>query len=261
MVKKKILILDNSKAHARLLRSNLESRSITVKTERAADVALLEIVKWNPDLLITAVEVGDINGFDLCLILRMIPDFAGMPIIIMSSHETDSTSRKAAAAGADYYVQKDKNLVAEINDGIDKLLFKSADISGQRARKRSINSVLVVDDSSTMRRIIRNILSSIGIRRIIEAENGARGLKELSENTVDMVISDWNMPKMNGLQFVESIRANPIYKDLYFVLVTAEGTKEIRKAKRAGADDYLNKPFTVESMKNLIARFTLGDAD
>jgi two-component system chemotaxis response regulator CheY len=255
MAEKKILIVDDSKYYSKLLSSSFKDRSFSVRSERRADVALLDIIKWNPDLLITGVEVGDINGYDLCLILRMIPDFAGMPIVLMSSHETDVASRKAASAGADYYVQKDNDLVVNIERGIEKLLFEKDDDPEQEIAKRPIRSVLVVDDSSTMRRIIRNILTSIGIGRIIEADNGATGLKELSENTVDMVISDWNMPKMNGFQFVKSIRANPVFKDLYFVLVTAEGTKEIEQARNAGANDHLCKPFTVESMKSLINKF------
>jgi len=260
MAKKKIFILDNSKSYAKLLRPRLEGRGIVVKTERKADVALLEIVKWNPDLLISGIEVGDINGFDLCLILRMIPDFASMPIILMSTGETDTASRKASAAGADYYVQKDADLFANIERGIHRLLYKTEDVFDQKVEKRQINSVLVVDDSSSMRRIIRNILAGIGIKRIIEADNGATGLKELSENTIDLVISDWNMPKMNGLQFVKSIRANPVFKDMYFVLVTAEGTREIDEAKQAGVNDYLSKPFTVESLKSLVAKFrSLGE--
>jgi two-component system chemotaxis response regulator CheY len=261
MAKKKILIVDDSKYYLKLLCSNFEDRSFSMKSERRADVALLDIIKWNPDLLITGVEVGDINGYDLCLILRMIPDFAGMPIVLMSSHETDVASRKAAAAGADYYVQKDNELVVNIERGIERLLFKTDDDPGQEIEKRPIRSVLVVDDSSTMRRIIRNILTSIGIGRIIEADNGATGLKELSENTVDMVISDWNMPKMNGFQFIKSVRANPVFKDLYFVLVTAEGAREIEEAKKAGANDHLCKPFTVESMKTLIDKFRSGSRD
>ena len=261
MTKKKILIVDDSKYYLKMLRSSFENLALSIKSQRRADVALLDIIKWNPDLLITGVEVGDINGYDLCLILRMIPDFAGMPIILMSSHETDEASRKAAAAGADYYVQKDNELVANIKRGMEKFLFKAVDDCEKDGEKRPIQSVLVVDDSSTMRRIIRNILTSIGIGRIIEADNGATGLKELSENTVDMIISDWNMPKMNGFQFVKSIRANPVFKDLYFVLVTAEGTREIEEAKKAGANDHLCKPFTMESMKTLIDKYRSDSGD
>lgn len=255
MDKKKILILDNSKSYLKIIASSISSDSISVETERRADMALMKIINWCPDLLITGVEVGNINGFDLCLILKMMPDFAGMPIVLMSSHDNDDASRRAAAAGADIYVQKDRKLIGNLKRSIETLLVHPEQGVKRDVDKRSITRVLVVDDSNVMRMIIKNILSSIGITSVVEAENGKQGLERLGENEIDMVISDWNMPVMNGSEFVGNVRKNPAFKDLCIVMVTAEGPKQIEEAMKAGANDYLHKPFNAQAMKNLIARF------
>ena len=252
MAKKKILIIDHATSYAKLVESCLQHDSLEIEMVSQADLALLKIIEWRPDLLITSVEVGNIDGFDLCLILRMIPDFAGMPIILMSSHAGDPTLKKALSVGADYYVAKDGDFRKNIQAGLEKLLLQPEKPVKRPREKRELKTVLVVDDSKTMRRIIGNILKSIGINRIIEASNGAQGLMELDQNTVDMVISDWNMPKMNGGEFIKHIRANPAFNDLYFVLVTAEGAEEIEDTLQAGADGYLNKPFNIESLETLV---------
>ena len=253
--KKKIFILDNSKAYTNILRTSLENPSIEIQTEREVSAALLKIIRWNPDLLITGVEVGSINGFDLCLILKTIPDFAALPIILMSSDDTDKPHRRAASAGADYYVHKNKELLENIKNGIDELLLKKDPGTQSDIEKSPVKKVLIVDDSSLMRRVIKNILISLNIENIFEAEDGRDGLKKLDENPVDMVMADISMPIMNGIEFVKNIRKNSKFKNLPVVLVTAEGAEEIEKAMAAGSDGYLSKPFSVQSMKNLVAKF------
>jgi len=95
-----------------------------------ADKALLEIIDWSPDALITGVEIGNINGFDLCMILKMIPEYAGMPIILLSSHESAKASRRAAEVGADFYIKKGVAAAHEILRALEKL------ISPQKIREK-----------------------------------------------------------------------------------------------------------------------------
>jgi len=251
--KKKIFILDSSQMYTKILRSHLENSSTSVETATVAARALLRIIKWGPDLLITGVEVGHINGYDLCFVLKMIPDFAGMPIIIMSAHDEDMVLRKAADAGADHYVHKDQKLVTNIKKAIEDLLPESDSAEQQDSEKRPINNVLIVDDSSIMRKMIRNILTGIGIENLFEAADGIEGLEKLRKNDVDLVLTDWNMPRMNGLEFVRSIRKR--YKELFVAMVTSERLNDIEQAMEAGANGYLCKPFNVQGMKNLIAGF------
>lgn len=104
---------------------------------------------------------------------------------------------------------------------------------------------LIVDDMSTMRRIVRSILKEIGFDNVEEAEDGVDGLNKLRSGKFDFVISDWNMPNMDGLEMLKAIRADDTLKSLPVMLVTAEAKKEnIIEAAKAGASGYVVKPFT-----------------
>lgn len=103
---------------------------------------------------------------------------------------------------------------------------------------------LVVDDFSTMRRIITNILKQCGVEDITEADDGDVALKMIQSEKYDFIVSDWNMPKMQGIDLLRKIRENPELKHLPFLLITAEAKKEnIIAAAHAGADGYIVKPF------------------
>ncbi|CAD85834.1 MULTISPECIES: chemotaxis response regulator CheY [Nitrosomonas] len=108
---------------------------------------------------------------------------------------------------------------------------------------------LVVDDFSTMRRIIRNLLKELGFNNVEEAEDGAMALKKLRDGGFDFVVSDWNMPNMDGLTMLQNVRADDALKDIPVLMVTAEAKKEnIIAAAQAGASGYIVKPFTAATL-------------
>lgn len=104
---------------------------------------------------------------------------------------------------------------------------------------------LVVDDSSAMRRILSRMLEGLGFE-VTEAENGSEGLRRLEQSgPSDLALVDWNMPVMNGYEFVQKVRADEQYGDMRLMMVTTEtGTEEMVMALEAGADEYVMKPFT-----------------
>jgi two-component system chemotaxis response regulator CheY len=113
--------------------------------------------------------------------------------------------------------------------------------------------ILAVDDFSTMRRIVRNILRQLGYNNIAEAEDGAAALEYLQQNKVDFIVSDWNMPNMTGLELLKAVRADANLKDIPILLVTAEALKEnVVEAVKAGVNGYIVKPFTAETLKEKI---------
>ncbi|AEA33334.1 response regulator [Hippea maritima] len=114
--------------------------------------------------------------------------------------------------------------------------------------------VITIDDSSTMRRIIKNTLKRIGYGdEILEAENGKEALDILASNDVDLIITDWNMPVMDGLTFVKKIRSDHKYDDIPIIMVTTEAAKEdIITALKAGVNNYIVKPFTPQVLKEKI---------
>ncbi|MFI5305577.1 MAG: chemotaxis response regulator CheY [Nitrospiria bacterium] len=113
--------------------------------------------------------------------------------------------------------------------------------------------VLIVDDMSTMRRIVKNALKQIGFENIDEAEDGNFALAKLREATFNFVVSDWNMPNMTGLELLKNIRQDPQLKGIPVLMVTAEAKKEnIMEALQAGVNNYIVKPFTAETLKEKI---------
>lgn len=115
--------------------------------------------------------------------------------------------------------------------------------------------ILVVDDFATMRKVIKNLLKQSGYNNIVEAEDGAEALKVLKSVKVEFVISDWNMPNMNGLEFLEAVRADPEFSGLSFLMVTAEALQEnVVLAVKAGVSDYIVKPFTAEILNEKIEK-------
>ena len=109
--------------------------------------------------------------------------------------------------------------------------------------------VLVVDDFATMRRILKNILRQIGFTNISEADDGKTALTELKKDKFDLVLCDWNMPGMSGLELLQNVRSDAGLKDTPFIMVTAEAQKEnILEAVKAGVTNYVVKPFTAETI-------------
>ena len=115
--------------------------------------------------------------------------------------------------------------------------------------------VLLVDDFATMRKIVRNILGQLCIKNVDEADDGSTALPKLKQNKYDIVISDWNMPKMTGLDLLKAVRADENLKSLPFLMVTAEALKDnIVAAAQAGISDYVVKPFTAATLEEKLKK-------
>lgn len=124
---------------------------------------------------------------------------------------------------------------------------------------KSMN-VLIVDDYKTMLRIIRNLLKQIEFNNVEEATDGAEALTKLRSGNFGMVISDWNMAPMTGLQLLQEVRADTRLKNMPFIMITAESkTENILAAKAAGVSNYIVKPFNAETLKDKIEK-VLGHA-
>ena len=113
--------------------------------------------------------------------------------------------------------------------------------------------ILLVDDFSTMRRIIKNLLKDIGYTNVDEAEDGAVALDKLKDEKFEFIISDWNMPNMTGIELLKAVRADSDLKGLPFLMVTAEAKPEnVTEALGAGVNNYIVKPFTSATLKEKI---------
>ena len=120
--------------------------------------------------------------------------------------------------------------------------------------------ILVVDDYETMIRIIRNLLKQLGFNNVDDAADGSEALQKLRGKKYDLVISDWNMEPMSGLDLLKEIRASgEDYQDTPFIMVTAESkTENVIAAKQAGVNNYIVKPFNAETLKTKMSS-VIGD--
>lgn len=113
--------------------------------------------------------------------------------------------------------------------------------------------VLVVDDFSTMRRIIKNILRQLGFNNVVEADDGTTAWEVINKEKIEFIVSDWNMPQMAGIDLLRKVRASEEYGNTPFLMVTAEAQQEnIIEAVQAKVSNYIVKPFTAETMKQKI---------
>ena len=115
--------------------------------------------------------------------------------------------------------------------------------------------ILVVDDFASMRNIIKGLLNQIGFQNIEEAKDGSTALEKLKIGKFDLVICDWNMPKVPGIEVLKAVRNDPRLKDLPFLMVTAEAKKDyIIEAVKAGVTQYIVKPFTAETLRKKLEK-------
>ncbi|SKA21918.1 chemotaxis response regulator CheY [Novilysobacter spongiicola] len=115
--------------------------------------------------------------------------------------------------------------------------------------------ILIVDDFSTMRRIVKNLLNDIGLTNTTEADDGTTALVELKKASFDLVVTDWNMPGMPGIDLLKAIRADPALAKIPVLMVTAESKREqIIEAAQAGVNGYVIKPFTAATLSDKLAK-------
>lgn len=116
--------------------------------------------------------------------------------------------------------------------------------------------ILVVDDFPTMRRIVKTLFRQNGFTNFVEAEDGAQAYEMLKTTSgIEFICSDWNMPNMTGLEFLKAVRADPKFKHLPFLMVTAEAEKEnIIEAVKSGVSNYVVKPFTGQTLAEKLAK-------
>jgi len=115
--------------------------------------------------------------------------------------------------------------------------------------------VLVIDDFATMRKIERNILGQLGVKNVDEADDGVTALPKIQQNKYDVILLDWNMPQMSGLELLKAVRADPNTKSVPIIMVTAEALKDnIVAAAQAGVNDYVVKPFTAAVLEEKLKK-------
>lgn len=234
-----ILIADSSAVVRSFLSRELGKSGALISLaddgEQAFDYASSEDI----DLLIADVDLPKIGGIELCSKIKKNQKTQQIPVIILDSLSTEDGIQKGYQAGATACIPKSQ-AKESLMDAIGNVLLKA---TFQRGRL-----ILVVDDSLTVRSLVSKSLKDVGFT-IIQAENGKVALDLLRHNKPDLILSDIDMPEMNGEAFCQAVHADPVLATIPFVVMSANNQRPImRRMLQLGADSYLVKPFNVEQL-------------
>ncbi|MCF8067494.1 MAG: response regulator [Desulfobacterales bacterium] len=239
MDSKKILIVDDSPVMLKALSHSLKQQGAVISQAEDGRTAL-EIARENPfDLIITDVAMPVLNGLELCRSLKDDHRTRTTPVIILSSLDEEEDINKGFHAGASAYVRK-SDASNVLLSTIDKILKKS---SFQQNKL-----ILVVDDSETTLKLVQRSLEQAGFQ-VMTAKDGQQAYNLISEIRPDLIISDIDMPVMNGVEFCKKVRANSDFALIPFVIMSANSDRAIvRRMLNRGANGYLVKPFNLEQL-------------
>ncbi len=235
----RILIVDDSAVVRSVLSKELLRSGVEVTQaengQQAFDIALCKEF----DLVITDVEMPQMDGIELCRKLKSNPRTLQIPIVILSSLDSEEDIKKGYKAGATTYISKAQakdSLIETIETVLQKTTFQKGRL------------ILVVDDSSTVRTLVEKGLKEVGFE-VVKAENGRVALNVLKTVRPDLILSDIDMPEMNGEEFCQSVHTDPTLATIPFVVMSANNDRPImRRMLQLGADAYLVKPFNVDQL-------------
>jgi response regulator RpfG family c-di-GMP phosphodiesterase len=239
MISPSILIVDDSSFIRSQITRELEEIGALV-TEAEHGESALNIMKSKKfDLVVTDVEMPVIDGFQLCRILKENPSTRTVPVIILSSLDSDRDVDMGFQAGAAAYVSKAEAKTL-LKDTVQKVLKKSVFHRDQL--------ILVVDDSKTIRNLVTEELEKAGFQ-VMTADNGKYALKLIKIKIPDLILSDINMPEMDGIEFCKSVKRDPELSGIPFIFMSSNDDRSImRRMLQLGASAYLVKPFNLEQL-------------
>lgn len=244
--KKKIMLVDDEEVIHNVIKNALKGDKYEIFSMYEGDSAIRDISKIKPDLVITDITMPGKDGLQVCMEIKSNSDTVGIPVMIVSAHADDQIIEKGFNAGADEYITKPFSM--------EELVSKVESVLSETLNKRK-EKILIVDDSPTVISVLKNGISKEGFT-VITASDGDDGLQKALIELPDIIISDIEMPKMNGFEFCKQVKVNQITKHIPFVALTSKGSRGARGlGKRAGINAYLLKPFTIEKVVVIIERF------
>lgn len=251
-----VVLVEPSSTQANLLVRMLKNLGvINIEVCDTATIALdtLESKKKH-GVVVSSLYLPDMSGIDLVQGMRADLDFETLPFILISSETRPQVLDPVRQSGA-------CSILAKPFTGaqLSRALYAAADYlhppTDFDASEVAHLRVLLVDDSPTTRRHLRRLLGELGIVRIADANNGLGAVKYLEENTVDLVITDYNMPEMDGQQLTEYIRTQSWQSTVPILMVTSEQNEgRLAAVQRAGVSGICDKPFDSSTIRQVIAQ-------
>jgi two-component system chemotaxis response regulator CheY len=254
-----ILLVEPSISQAKLMARMLQNLGVgAVQVCDTAEAALAAMRSRAPSVVVSSLYLPDMQGTDLVQAMRADADLETLPFILVSSETRPQVLDPVRQSGACSIVAKpftQEQLARALYAAADALCppadFDSLDLENLR--------VLMVDDSPSSRRFMRRILEELGIDRITEAGNGKEAVACLQDTMIDLVITDYNMPEMDGHELTEYIRTQSWQNAVPILMVTSEYNEgRLAAVQKAGVSAICDKPFDISSVRRLIAQAVAG---
>ncbi|MFC4698884.1 response regulator [Glaciecola siphonariae] len=252
-----ILLIEPSDTQAKIIKGLLTSADVHgVDIVKNVTQAKHEIQKHNVDVVVSAMYLADGSGLDILQFLKNEEATSNIPFMLVSSETSFAKLDKFKQSGVAAILPKPFqpiHLQRGLNASLQLLNTEELDLS--LFDIKSVR-VLLVDDSRLARNHIKRVLMNMGIELITEAENGAHALTFLKDQEFDLVVTDYNMPEMDGRELSEFIRFNPETTHIPIIMVTSESTSSthMTNIQQTGVNALCDKPFESDEVRGLLAR-------
>ncbi|GGY06512.1 response regulator transcription factor [Paludibacterium paludis] len=252
-----VALVEPSGVQANIIRQSLAELGIDQILQCSSGSDLLDALARGPaDVVISAFYLDDMTGTDLVLRLRASDDTAELPFILVSSETNPDYIDPVRQAGTMAILPKPfstRQMEKALRNTLD---FLNAEDDQETDIDFAELAVLIVDDSLTARRHIRTVLERIGFERITEAYNGRDAITHLENTLFDLVVTDYNMPQMDGRALTEFIRSQSMQSSVPILMVSSEAdSNKLAAVQDAGVSAICNKPFETDVVRNLVKQF------
>ncbi|WP_415903304.1 response regulator [Neptuniibacter sp. QD29_5] len=250
-----ILLVEPSATQRKIIRKEL-NKELVERIDEADSVAtaIKQIKSVRPDLVISALYFSDGSAEELLQFIRNDPSLTDLPFMLVSSETRHSELDKFKQSGIIAILPKPFNhdhLATAINSTLDILSHHELDLEYYDTASLR---VLVVDDSRMARKVITNVLKNLGIENITQATDGSEAIP-LLPNGFDLIVTDYNMPEINGLQLAEYVRGSGDYSHIPILMVTSEASHaHLSNVAKSGVNAMADKPFEPETLKKLLSQ-------
>ncbi|WP_010323362.1 response regulator [Marinobacterium stanieri] len=256
-----ILLVEPSAMQRKIMIQQLQDEKV-MAIDTAANVheALEKIIRRPPDLVISALHFEDGSAAALLGAIRRIPALSELPFMLVSSETRKEQLEVFKQSGVVAILPKPftrQHLGSALNATLDILGQDEVDLEFYDVESLR---VLVVDDSRMARKLIRRVLSNLGIENFFEACDGSEAIDLLKRETVDLVVTDYNMPEVNGVELTEHIRHSELLAHLPVMMVTSEANEaHLSQVAHSGVNALTDKPFEPETVKRLLVQLLNQD--
>ncbi len=258
-----ISVIEPSSMQWRVIQQHLNDMGVT-SIDHFVDgqSALKDMRGYQPDLVISAMHLPDITATDLIVAMRNDPELEAVPFMVISSEDSDEYLEPIRQAGVVAILPKPFD-----QDVLTKALKSALEfIEPDKSDLADINidelHVLVVDDSSTARKHITRVLKNLGVENLMIAEDGREAVSILETHFFDLIVTDYNMPNMNGRELTEYVRGKSEQRSIPILMVTSEANHaHLADIKKSGVSAICDKPFEPFEVKNLIRKIVTSTSN